>query len=310
MQVWPRHYEQTILSLGELKLARYQNSGLSFRATQGANFHLGFAIHGSAAVKSRGHEVFTRPFAVGNTIGSLEHFSVNVSPGTITHTVELPHALLTRQAEALLGRVVDTTANTCTVDLRVDAGCALIRNVRSIFNEVLWLESNQLSSLASVSFTELLANLLLVTAFPELRCERGRNTPCPSASATKRARQYLDDCAHEPLRIGDLAKAIGVSVRSLQHGFHQQFGCSPLQYLITRRLELAHERLSLPTPTDTVTSVADEFGFMNLGKFASRYRKRYGVLPSETLKRCKVASCDRSTRDHQHRRLQHLRKAA
>jgi transcriptional regulator GlxA family with amidase domain len=91
------------------------------------------------------------------------------------------------------------------------------------------------------------------------------------------------------LRIADLAKTMGVTVRSLQIGFRRQFGCSPLQYLLTRRLELARERLMSPMPGDTITMIATEHGFMNLGKFASRYRARFCELPSETLRRRRSA---------------------
>lgn len=283
------HYEQTIISLGDLRLVRYQNSGVSFSAIQGTSFHIGFVIRGSVAVRSRGHDVSTRPFVAGNTIGSLEQFSVNVSPETITHTLDLPHELLTRQAEALFGKRVDTTPSACAVDLRSDAGCALVRNARSVFSEALWFESTRLSGLAVASFTELLANLILATTFPRLCSEQDSEVADPGQNATKRARQFLDDFAHEPVRISQLAEVTGVSVRSLQQRFQKEFGCSPLQYLIARRLELAHERLSSPMRADTVTSVAAECGFMNLGKFASRYRIRYGVLPSETLKKSRVA---------------------
>ncbi|MCY1310697.1 Helix-turn-helix domain protein [compost metagenome] len=47
------------------------------------------------------------------------------------------------------------------------------------------------------------------------------------------------------------------------------------------RLEAARERL-LRAPGLSITEVALEFGFANLGRFASYYRERYGELPSRT----------------------------
>jgi transcriptional regulator GlxA family with amidase domain len=40
-----------------------------------------------------------------------------------------------------------------------------------------------------------------------------------------------------------------------------------------------------PAPGDTVSSIALASGFVNLGKFAMRYRAAYGEVPSLTLGR-------------------------
>jgi transcriptional regulator GlxA family with amidase domain len=38
-------------------------------------------------------------------------------------------------------------------------------------------------------------------------------------------------------------------------------------------------------PLDNVSSIAIDCGFVNLGLFASRYRRTFGELPSQTLAR-------------------------
>lgn len=282
------YHDQTLVSVGDVRLARYHNSGIRFTATQSDSLHIGVAIRGSARVKSQGVEVSTRPFLRGNAIAPCERFLVDVSPGTISYTVELPRKVIESQAEALFGRSVDPVDCEAEVDLNNAAGSALVRNLLSSFNEIVWLESTKLSPLGAADFSEILTNLVLATVFPAVCEELGSEVADAGQTACRRARQYLDACAHQPLRISDLAREMNVSVRGLQVGFRRQFGCSPLQYLLARRLELARERLMAPLPGDTVTTVATEFGFMNLGKFAARYRARFCELPSETLKRSKA----------------------
>jgi len=43
--------------------------------------------------------------------------------------------------------------------------------------------------------------------------------------------------------------------------------------------------LQAALPGETVTAIALECGFGNLGEFASRYRRRFGEKPSETFRR-------------------------
>jgi len=48
----------------------------------------------------------------------------------------------------------------------------------------------------------------------------------------------------------------------------------------------AHQMLLRPDPlTVTVTSVACQWGFTNLGRFAAAYAARYRETPTETLRR-------------------------
>jgi transcriptional regulator GlxA family with amidase domain len=43
--------------------------------------------------------------------------------------------------------------------------------------------------------------------------------------------------------------------------------------------------LQAALPGETVTGIALECGFGNLGEFAGRYRRRFGEKPSETFRR-------------------------
>ena len=95
----------------------------------------------------------------------------------------------------------------------------------------------------------------------------------------------IHDEPERPFTVGDLAAIAGMSVRSLQEGFRRHVGCAPMTYLQQQRLLRAHDSLRRSDPLRvTVAAVAHRWGFAHLGRFASAYRSRFGVPPSETLR--------------------------
>lgn len=85
--------------------------------------------------------------------------------------------------------------------------------------------------------------------------------------------------------VAGLADEVGVTERTLCRAFHDTFGVSPLQYIALRQLH--HVRRSLRTaPSDTtVARVLVQHGIWDFGRFAGRYRRHFGELLSETLRR-------------------------
>ena len=74
-----------------------------------------------------------------------------------------------------------------------------------------------------------------------------------------------DRVMHAP----EMCKAVGVSNRTLTTCCHEALGMAPHRYLRLRQLHLAHRALVLADPAKTtVTRIATEFGFWDLGRFA------------------------------------------
>ena len=98
---------------------------------------------------------------------------------------------------------------------------------------------------------------------------------------------YIEDHLAERITMDDVARAVHMSVRSIQQGFREELGMTPMTFVRERRLERVHEELTDAIPADgvTVTQVAEKWGFHHLGSFAVEYRKRWGEAPSETLRR-------------------------
>ncbi|OLU18415.1 AraC family transcriptional regulator [Pseudomonas sp. PA1(2017)] len=99
----------------------------------------------------------------------------------------------------------------------------------------------------------------------------------------KRSEEYILDHAHEPLTVEQLAAHVGVSVRTLFSGFREFRGTSPMTFLREVRMQRVHEALR-HEKGESVTDIALKWGFTHLGRFSQEYRKRYGELPSATLR--------------------------
>jgi AraC-like DNA-binding protein len=85
--------------------------------------------------------------------------------------------------------------------------------------------------------------------------------------------------------VTELAQAAGCSIRSLQESFQRYLGCSPTEYLRDWRLQKVHDALEWADPSTSIADIAYTFGFTHLGRFAQAYRRRFGELPSQTLRR-------------------------
>ena len=102
----------------------------------------------------------------------------------------------------------------------------------------------------------------------------------------RRFEQLLEANQDEPLYLTEICAAIGVTGRTLRLHCQEHLGMGPHRYLWLRRMNLARRALVLADATaKTVTEIANDHGFGELGRFAVSYRKLFGELPSATLRR-------------------------
>jgi AraC-like DNA-binding protein len=102
----------------------------------------------------------------------------------------------------------------------------------------------------------------------------------------RRLERILEANPVKPLYLAEICAAIGVPARTLRHNCWQHLGMSPHRYLWLRRMTLARRALVLASPTNrTVSEVATDHGFWELGRFSVAFRKLFGESPSVTLRR-------------------------
>lgn len=106
-----------------------------------------------------------------------------------------------------------------------------------------------------------------------------------SDQKVRQAEAFMQAHYAEPLRLDDIAGAVGVSSRSLGAAFKRAANTTPSARLMAIRLENTRQRLLAGNREDSVTSIALECGFAHLGRFSQLYKKAYGELPSKTMSR-------------------------
>jgi AraC-like DNA-binding protein len=100
----------------------------------------------------------------------------------------------------------------------------------------------------------------------------------PAARHLLRAKDLADARYADPLGVGDMARAAGLSRAHFSREFRRAFGESPHAYLLTRRLERAAALLR-----NTDRSVADiclSVGLLSIGSFTTSFKRTYGKSPT------------------------------
>jgi AraC-like DNA-binding protein len=86
--------------------------------------------------------------------------------------------------------------------------------------------------------------------------------------------------------LSEVCAAIGTAERTLRVVCEQHVGMGPIRYLNLRRMHLVRRALLRTAPsTATVTQIATDYGFWELGRFSVNYRAIFGETPSATLHR-------------------------
>jgi AraC family ethanolamine operon transcriptional activator len=106
------------------------------------------------------------------------------------------------------------------------------------------------------------------------------------ADHVRRARDYIEAHLKQPIPLSQVAVDAGVSIRTLELAFREVLGVTPLEYILTRRLNRVRQHLlDKGRVMGTLADLAVEYGLFHLGRFSREYKALFGELPSETLVR-------------------------
>ena len=104
--------------------------------------------------------------------------------------------------------------------------------------------------------------------------------------ALKKAVELINDEKEELLSIQMLCQKTGVSERTLYNAFTTKYQVSPGEYIKSMRLNRVKNDL-YSHPEKGISFLAGKQHFWHMGQFAKDFKKQFGMLPSEFVKRNK-----------------------
>ena len=122
------------------------------------------------------------------------------------------------------------------------------------------------------------------------------STPAPGPRLTLAQRELLvaliEARIAEPIRLVELAAAVGYSQDHFLRLFGASFGLSPHRYVTSRRVE--HAKAMLKDPERSLVAVAFACGFSSQAHFNTVFKQRVGITPgryrsAELAERVRVA---------------------
>ncbi|WP_407174889.1 helix-turn-helix domain-containing protein [Bradyrhizobium sp. STM 3562] len=101
-----------------------------------------------------------------------------------------------------------------------------------------------------------------------------------------RFEDFLAANPDRPLYLTEICAGIGVAERTLRASCEEHLGMGPIRFLTLRRMHFVRRALLRADPSkSTVTHIATNHGFWELGRFSVAYRTLFGESPSDTLHR-------------------------
>ena len=171
----------------------------------------------------------------------------------------------------------------------VDVKAAKLKSLRRFLRRIYSETTQQPELLAQRGFQQRLCDSLTSCIFDILDCsEEGRLTLpfCKQVQVVKGIESWLEETDPELYSVNGLCNALHVNERTMQRIIAKWYGVSPQQYLLAIRLNGARKDLCKgPSAKTMVTDISSHWGFCHMSYFAQLYRRQFGELPSETLRR-------------------------
>ena len=166
--------------------------------------------------------------------------------------------------------------------MRKLASTPLVRHLTTVLG--LSSDSGESADIAMTHQTDALHAAVAALSMEQPRDIAGKGARIDSRHIVNVCVEYADALGRTPT-ISEMCLVAHVSERRLRNAFVEGFRVSPLRYFKYRSLSQARAMFMDGVAShDTVTTVAYDLGFSNLGRFAHRYAGVFGELPSETLR--------------------------
>jgi AraC-like DNA-binding protein len=283
----PMHARQHVARVGGLALS-YVGYGAEVEIDPGRleSFFLIHLVHsGRCEIRAGGEAVMGGP-AMGSVTTATRPLAMRWSEDCAHLVLKIERVALERHLADLLGapvaRPIEFRAALPTGE---GPGAGFRRVIAFVADELDAEDGSLLASPLGVARIEQMLLTGLLAAQPHSYSAMLAALASPAAPRhVVRAQDYIRANADRPITVGELAAVAGVGARTLYEGFRRFRGTTPMAFLKAIRLERVRAELEAAPPETGVTAIALKWGFVHLGRFAHDYRRRYGELPSETLR--------------------------
>jgi AraC-like DNA-binding protein len=198
-------------------------------------------------------------------------------------------SLPTEYMLALVARVAGYDLASSAEPLLISPAAAAIERLQRLHREAGHLAANAPEMIANPHVAYGLEQALIhamLDCLAEGRVQEDRSAQRQHERIMRRFRQALDAHPNETLYLPAVCAMVGVSERTLRRCCQEQIGMGPMRFLLRRRMHLARRALRETDPAQTtVTAIATQYGFWELGRFATEYRSLFNESPSATLRR-------------------------
>ena len=268
-------YKSTVRQL-KLFMLQY-GAEVEIRPRPFADFVLAhMSLAGSADIESDGRRVHLRPGAVA-ILSPRRNLQMRWQQGSRQFILKIPRAMLNAEghAELLTQPILQLT------DVQALQWQFLMQSLLHVTN----LPASNEAHTAWVEHLERNVALFLAsrTDTQPANDDYGSTDAVPGSDLQRldKLEAYMRSRLCAPMALEDLARAAGVSVRSLNMLCQRRHGQSPMVLLRNMRLDAVHARL-VAQPGASVTDIALEYGFGHLGRFSQYYSNRFGEQPRHT----------------------------
>lgn len=223
---------------------------------------------------------------IGDHIGAIR------APELVLIGADLPHYWrgLDDSEGAAVQFALDPAAGLgALAELNALSGLWSRASLGALFGSELTVEiGERLTRLRSAGAVGRLAELMQVVAMLSAGLSQATtlcDKPCTLTASAAHADQIRDaidlllEHHAEPLRIDDIAQAVGLSRATLCRYFRRYTGRSVVAFLNEARIDHAKRRLL--ESSDAVSQIALDVGFDNLSNFNRQFRRAVGASPRE-----------------------------
>lgn len=220
---------------------------------------------------------------VGLAIDKTDVRSMRFIDGHAQHGLSVRRALLTERLSTLLGKpIVQRLHFEPVVGLNAPA----FQGIKALVQLATGSEFDLLinaGSLMPARLQEMLVDAVLEAWPHNFTDALRRPAPLVAPRHVKLAIDYIQNHPQHRISGTELAQLTNSSLRALQDGFRRFAGTSIVAYQRQVRLERAHDALTHGAAR-SVTEVALQYGFSNVGRFCQYFQSAYGISPAEVKK--------------------------